>query len=228
MAKKAKKSEYMDKVEELAKSMGLKLAKNEEEVIKKLLKKYPDKFPNKMLVPKISAVVINCSVGKSGEPLEKARKILEELTGRKPKLVRAKKTIKQFDIHKKQPIGWVVTLRGQEAFDFLKRAISVYDFKVYEGSMDKYGNFSFGIDEHIKLPGTRYDPELGTIGFDVSVTMERAGYRVIRRRLRKSKIPERHRVKKEEVILYLKEMGLRVVSGKKPTLAELAMGGRGR
>jgi|GEM_PF-598040 len=191
----------------------VKLANSMKEVIQRLLEKYPDRYPNPMLVPRIHSVVINCSVGQSGDPLEKAKKILEELTGRKPKLVRAKKTIKPFGIHKNQPIGWVITLRGEEAFNFLKRVLAVYDYTVWESSIDKYGNFAFGIDEHIKIPGVRYDPELGTTGFDVCVSMERAGYRVKRRRLRRAKIPEKHRVKREDTILFLEEMGIKVEKG---------------
>ncbi len=194
----------------------IKLASSMQEVIQRLLKKYPDKYHNPMLVPRIHSVVINCSVGQSGEPLEKAKKILESLTERKPLLLRAKKTIKPFGIHKKQPIGWKVTLRGEEAFEFLKRVLAVYEYTVWEASIDEYGNFSFGIDEHIKIPGVRYDPELGTIGFDICVTMERAGYRVKRRRLRQTRIPRKHMLTKEDTILFLQEMGIKVAKGRKP------------
>lgn len=181
---------------------------------KRLMEKYPERYTNPMLVPRIHAVVINCSVGQAGEPLEKARKILEDLTKRKPMLIRAKKTIKPFGIHKKMPMGWKITLRGEEAYQFLKRAFAAIDNMISELSIDEEGNFSFGIDEHIKIPGTKYDPELGTIGFDVNVSMERPGYRIKRRRLRRTKVPRRHRLTREDTILFLKELGIEVVKGR--------------
>jgi len=194
----------------------VKLEETMQNVIEKLLKDHPDRYPNLTIVPRIHSVVINCSVGQSGDPLEKARIILEELTGRKPLLLRAKKTIKPFGIHKKQAIGWKITLRGETAYQFLKRVLAVYEYTVWEDSIDPNGNFSFGIDEHIKIPGVKYKPELGTIGFDVNVAMERMGYRVKRRRLRPAKIPTRHRLTKEDTILFLKAMGVKVAKGKKP------------
>lgn len=184
------------------------------EVLENLRKKYPDRYKNPMLLPRIHAVVINCSVGQPGDPLEKARKILESLTNRKPKLVRAKKTIRPFGIHKRMPMGWKITLRGEEAFEFLKRAFVAVDNVISELSIDEEGNFAFGLTEHIRIPGTKYDPELGTIGFDVIVAMERAGYRVKRRRLRRAKIPKRHRLTKEDTKLFLQEMGIEVIKGR--------------
>ena len=184
------------------------------ELLENLRKKYPERYTNPMLVPRIHAVVINCSVGQPGDPLEKARKILESLTNREPKLVRAKKTIRPFGIHKRMPMGWKITLRGEEAFEFLKKAFIAADNVISEQSIDEEGNFAFGITEHIRIPGTKYDPELGTIGFDVIVAMERPGYRVKRRRLRRAKIPRRHRLTKEDTKLFLQEMGIEVIKGR--------------
>jgi large subunit ribosomal protein L5 len=112
------------------------------------------------------------------------------------------------------PMGWKITLRGEPAFEFLKKTFMAIDNTISDLSIDEEGNFAFGIDEHIKIPGTRYVPELGTIGFDVIVAMERAGYRVKRRRLRRGKIPKKHRLTKEDTILFLREMGIEVVKGR--------------
>jgi len=183
------------------------------DLLKRISEKYKDRYPNPMLVPKIHAVTINCSVGQPGDPLERARKILEDLFGKKPLLIRAKKTIKPFGIHKRMPMGWKITLRGEEAFRFLKKAFTVLDNVISEQSIDDEGNFAFGIAEHIRIPGTKYIPELGTIGFDVIVSMERAGYRVKRRRLRRRKIPKKHRLNKEDTKIFLQEMGIEIVKG---------------
>lgn len=158
-----------------------------------------------MLKPRIEKVVVNVSVGKSGEPLERASKILEELTGQKPCMRRAKETIRDFGIRRGEPIACLVTLRQEGAHDFLKRAFEAIDKKVSEESFDEYGNFSFGIKEHIEIPGVKYKHELGMIGMDISVSMSRPGYRVKRRR-RVSKIGSSHLLKREESIMFIKDV----------------------
>lgn len=174
---------------------------------KKLMEDYPERYQNPHQVPEIEKVVVHCSVGKPGEPLESAEKILKDLTGRKPALIHAKETVQSFDVHKGEPIGWKITLRGEEAYSFLKRTLEVYDGSVWEGSIDRYGNLSFGIEEHQELPGAEYDPELGIIGFDISVSLSKPGYRVKKRKREQQKIPEKHRVTKEDAILFFEEMG---------------------
>jgi large subunit ribosomal protein L5 len=158
-----------------------------------------------MLKPRIEKVVINSSVGRSGEPLEKTMKIIEELTGQKPCVRRAKKTIRDFGIRKKEPIACIVTLRGERAKEFLSRAFQAIDNRISKSSFDEYGNFSFGIKEHIDIPGTKYTPELGIIGMDVSVVLERPGFRVKRRRRAKSKVGSEHLLSSDEVISFIKE-----------------------
>ena len=72
----------------------------------------------------ISKVVINIGVGKSGEPIEKAKRALHELTGQQPSVRGARETVRDFGIHKGEPIGAMVTLRREQAIEFLKRVIS--------------------------------------------------------------------------------------------------------
>ena len=162
-------------------------------------------YENPMLKPRIEKVVINCCVGKSGEPLEKAMKILQELTGQKPSIRRAKKTIKDFGIRRKEPIACVVTLRGERAREFLTRAFQAVDNRISRSSFDEMGNFSFGIKEHIDIPGVKYDPELGIIGMDVSVALERPGFRVKRRRRARSKVGTEHLLSPDEAISFIRE-----------------------
>ena len=169
-------------------------------------------YKNPMLKPRIEKVVINSCVGKSGEPLEKAMKILEDLTGQKPCIRRAKRTIRDFGIRRKEPIACVVTLRGEKAKEFLKRAFQAIDNKVSKSSFDEYGNLSFGIKEHINIPGTKYDPKLGIIGMDISVVLERPGYRVKRRRRAKTKVGTEHLLSPDEAMSFLKEeFGIEIV-----------------
>lgn len=169
-------------------------------------------YKNPMLKPRIGKVVINSCVGRSGEPLEKAMKILEDLTGQKPCIRRAKRTIRDFGIRRKEPIACVVTLRGEKAKEFLKRAFQAIDNKVSKSSFDEYGNLSFGIKEHINIPGTKYDPKLGIIGMDISVVLERPGYRVKRRRRAKTKVGTEHLLSPDDAMSFLKEeFGIEIV-----------------
>lgn len=148
---------------------------------------------------------MNISVGKSGDVLERAARILEGIVDQKPVLRKAKVTVKDFGIRKGEPIACSVTLRRQHALEFLKRALAVVANKIPVNSFDNNGNFSFGIKEHIEIPNTKYDPELGIVGMDVAVTLTKPGYRVVRRSRAPSKISRRHRVSCEEAIAYVKE-----------------------
>lgn len=160
---------------------------------------------NPMQSIRIEKVVVNICVGKSGEPLEKAKKVLEQITGQTPCTRKAKRTIKDFGIRRGEPIACIVTLRKNKAYEFLKKALEAIGNKLSESCFDSYGNFSFGIKEHIEIPGTKYIPELGIFGMDVCVSLERPGYRVKKRASRKSKIGKKHLITKDEAIEYIHE-----------------------
>lgn len=165
-----------------------------------------------MLQPKILKVNVNISVGKSGEPLEKASKVLEQLTGQKPMKRKAKKTIRDFGIRKGEPISCVVTLRKEKAVEFLSRTLKAVDNRISKDCFDKNGNFSFGIKEHIEIPGTKYMPELGIFGMDISVGLGRGGYRVKEKRRAKSRIGRSHQLRPEEAVAFVKDtMGVEIV-----------------
>jgi large subunit ribosomal protein L5 len=164
------------------------------------------------LKPKIEKVVVNISVGKSGEPLEKASKVLKQLTGQTPCKRKAKKTIRDFGIRKGEPISCIVTLRKRRAIEFLKKVLPVIDNKISKEHFDKHGNFSFGIKEHIEIPGVKYDPEIGIFGMDVCFSLCRPGYRVKNRRKRKAQIGVKHILTPEEAMIFVKEsLGVEIV-----------------
>jgi large subunit ribosomal protein L5 len=165
-----------------------------------------------MLKPKIEKVVVNISVGKSGEPLEKATRVLKEITGQTPCKRRAKDSIRDFNIRKGESIACIVTLRKEKALEFLKKALPVVDKKLSARSFDKQGNFSFGLKEHIELPGVKYDPDVGIFGMDVCVSMIRPGYRVKSRRKQKGKIGSKHVLTPEESMTFAREtFGVEIV-----------------
>lgn len=180
-----------------------------EELVRQITSKWSS---NKMLEPRIAKVVVNIGVGASGERLERATKLLEQLVDQKPSVRKAKRTIKEFDIKKGETIAATVTLRGSKAAEFLEKALTAVGRRIKYSSFDDYGNVSFGIREHIVLPGAKYDPDIGIFGMDVTVKLERPGYRVMRRRRCKSTIPRRHRVSRVEAAVYfMTKLGVKVV-----------------
>lgn len=156
-----------------------------------------------MRIVRIEKVTVNIATGKSGEPLEKAKKVLNQLTDMTPATKKARKAIKDFGVRKGEPIAAVVTLRGKGADEFLKRALDAVSNKVNESSFDEYGNFSFGIKEHIEIPGTRYVPELGIFGATVHVTLSRPGYRIRSRGIRPARIGARHYVSHDDAVRFM-------------------------
>jgi large subunit ribosomal protein L5 len=174
-----------------------------------LLKKWEE---HPMLKPRIEKVVVNLNVGKSGEPLEKASKVLKELTNQTPVKTKAKKTIRDFGIREGEPIACVVTLRKQKAIDFLKKVLPVVDNKISRSSFDWQGNFAFGIKEHIEIAGVKYDPDVGIFGMDICVSMGRSGYRVKNRRKQKARIGSKHVLTPDEAVLFAKQtLGVEIV-----------------
>ncbi len=155
----------------------------------------------------LDKVVINIGVGESGERHKKAYSLLEELVGQRPAITYAKMTIKNFGIRKGEAIGVKVTLRGEKALKFLKDALTVKENRLSRKSIGD-GYFAFGIAEHIDLPGVDYDPDIGIFGMDICVSLKRRGYRVARRRRKKSKIASSHRVTKDDTIRWLESLGV--------------------
>jgi len=170
------------------------------------------KEENPMRKLRIEKVVVNSCIGASGARLEKAAKIIEMLTGQKPQFRKAKKTIKGFGIYRGQPIAVRVTLRKQKAVEFLEKALKAVNNTLKASSFDENGNFSFGIKEHLDIPGTKYDPELGIIGMDVCVHLSRLGLRVALRRRARSKVGASHKVTREEAMKFMQEtFGVKII-----------------
>ncbi|MDQ3726643.1 MAG: 50S ribosomal protein L5 [Thermoproteota archaeon] len=153
----------------------------------------------------VHKVVINIGVGRSGEPLDKAKSALLELTNQQPAVRGAKKTVRDFGIHKGEPIGVVVTLRREPAIEFLKRIIAAKKNVLKASSFDDYGNISVGIHEHIDIPGTKYNPDIGIFGMDVNIVLNRPGYRIAKKSRKSAKIGKTHRINREDAVEFFKQ-----------------------
>lgn len=137
---------------------------------------------------RIDKVTLNCGVGAPGQELENARVLLERISGHKAVYTQAKKRNPTFKIRQGDNIGCKVTLRGKESAELLKKALEVPDHQISEKSFDDCGNVAFGIKEYIDFPGIKYDPKIGMMGFDVCITLVKAGMRVQRRKVKPKKL----------------------------------------
>jgi large subunit ribosomal protein L5 len=133
---------------------------------------------NVMEVPKPEKIVVNMGVGeapKDARLLDGAVKDLTMITGQKPAIRRARKSIATFKIREGMPIGASVTMRGDRMWDFLDRLMSIVlprirDFRgLNERSFDGRGNYSFGLTEQLVFPEIDYDDIDTTRGMDVTI-----------------------------------------------------------
>lgn len=160
---------------------------------------------NVMEETKIAKATVNIGVGEAGELLTRAINLLESMSGQKPVRTFSKVTNPEFGIRKHQPIGCKVTLRGEKADHMIKLVLEGIGNRIDPKQFDKQGNLSFGIHEHIDIPGMRYDPDIGIFGMNVSITFEKPGYRINRRKIQQKKVPSKHRINKEETMKFMEE-----------------------
>ena len=186
---------------ETKKSSTKKTTTKKPKTIKKNKKADPAK-KQEIFSPKIDKVTINIGVGEAGDRLKKAEKVLGSITGHKPIETLSKTTNKDWGLRKRMPIGVKVTLRGQDANNFLTEALTTRENKMADYSFDDQGNLSFGIPDHTLFKSQKYDPKIGIFGMDVTITMKKPGYRVKHRRIARKKIPQRYRIKKDETIKF--------------------------
>ena len=165
---------------------------------------------NPMREIRLAKVTVNMGAGQEAAKLEKCKKIMHTLT-RKKIVVTSTHKRSTFGVPKGKPIGAKTTLRGQEAIEFLKKVLQALENRLGESQFDSSGNFSFGIHEYINIPGIKYDPDVGILGMDVAVTLERPGFRVRKRRLRPGKIGKAHLITRKEAMEWTrKNLGVEV------------------
>jgi len=160
----------------------------------------------------LEKVVLNMGVGRSGDAIDVAKKALDQISGKKSNSRNARETQRDWGVRKGEPIGAAVTVRGNDARELLKRLFDAKGNQVKGKSFDDFGNYSFGIREHIDIPGVKYDPQIGILGLDISVTLTRPGYNIRRRSKHKASVGKTHIIRKDEAKEYLrKEFGVTIV-----------------
>ena len=146
----------------------------EKEVIPALMKKF--EYKSVMQVPKLDKIVINIGLGdvkENPKSLENAMKDLEQITGQRPVVTKAKKSIANFKLREGMPIGCKVTLRKEKMYEFLDKLFNislprVRDFRgVSDTSFDGRGNYTLGIKEQLIFPEISYDDVNRVRGLDI-------------------------------------------------------------
>ena len=146
----------------------------DEEIVKAMTEKFG--YKNVMEVPKLDKIVVNMAVGEAkvnAKVLENAAGDMEIITGQKPVLTKAKKSIANFKIREGQAIGCKVTLRGEKMYEFADRLINlalprVRDFRgINANAFDGRGNYALGIKEQLIFPEIEYDKIDKVRGMDV-------------------------------------------------------------
>jgi len=175
-APKAPKAKKASKGNKKAAIVSRVQVKYENEVRKALLEKY--QYSSTMQIPALSKIVINIGVGDATQDSKKLEEAVSELTlisGQKPIITKAKKSIATFKLREGQEIGCKVTLRGLRMYDFFDKLVSialprVRDFRgVSKNAFDGRGNYTLGIKEQLIFPEIDYDKVAKVRGMDIVI-----------------------------------------------------------
>ncbi len=135
-------------------------------------------YKNPMQVPKLTKVVVNVGLGDAVQDSKIVAGVVEEIaaiTGQRPVVTRARKSIAGFKLREGMPVGVKVTLRGQRMYEFIDRLVNIAmprirDFRGISGkSFDKRGNYNMGLKEQIIFPEIDYDKVTKVRGMDISI-----------------------------------------------------------
>jgi large subunit ribosomal protein L5 len=159
-----------------ARTMARLKAKYREEVVPELMKEFG--YSNVMQAPKLDKIVVNVGLGEAisnAKALESAVADISAITGQRPVVTRAKKSIAAFKLRAGMPVGATVTLRGARMYEFLDRMVAITlprirDFRgVSPNSFDGRGNYTLGFQEQLAFPEIEYDRIDRTRGLEVSL-----------------------------------------------------------
>lgn len=154
---------------------------------------------------RIEKVTLNVGAGKDQNKLDKAKLLLKDITGIEPVKTVTQKRIPSWGLRPGLPIGCKITIRKKAAYLLIKRLLESKDNSLKESQFDIRGNIAFGIHEYIDIPGVKYNPKIGMMGLQVCITLERPGFRIKKRALKRAKISKKHAITKQEAIEFMKK-----------------------
>ncbi len=159
---------------------------------------------NTMRTVRIAKVTLNIGAGKNEDMLKKGITLMKKLSSVEPVKTSTSKRIPGWGLRPGLQIGCKVTVR-KGAQELLQRLLAAKAHTLPAKAFDAHGNFSFGVPEYIDIEGLEYDPDLKIIGLEVAVTLERPGYRIKKRKIRKAKLGKNHAVTKEDAIAFARD-----------------------
>lgn len=153
---------------------------------------------NPLEVPRIEKIVVNMGIGEATQDakvIDEASEVLAAVTGQKPALRRARKSIAGFKIRAGMPVGLKVTLRGDRMYEFLDRLIAVAlprvrDFRgLSPKSFDAFGNYTFGVKDQLIFPEVDIDRVTRQLGMDITIVIKSPSVELSRALLTKFGFP---------------------------------------
>ena len=163
------------------------------------------KMENPMREIRISKMTLNVGAGKDQKVLDRSMKLMEALTGIEPVKTITSKRLQAWGLRPGLPVGCMITIRDQEKIkELLPRLMDAKDKTFSQKMFDDFGNVSFGIPECIDITDYKYDPDIGILGLQVSITLTRPGYRVMSRKLKPRRVNKNHRVRRLDAISFMK------------------------
>ena len=156
--------------------MSRLMERYQNEVVKSLMEKF--NYSSRMQAPKIEKIVLNIGVGdavSNSKLLDEAVNELSLISGQKPVITKAKKSIASYKLREGMPVGSMVTLRGERMYDFLQKLVCVVlprirDFRgVSSKSFDGRGNYTFGLKEQALFPEIHYEEVDIVKGMNISI-----------------------------------------------------------
>jgi large subunit ribosomal protein L5 len=161
----------------------------------------------------IDSVTLHCSSADSNK-LERSEKLLKFISKEKPIKTTTTKRIPTWKVRPGMELGVKVTLRKKKAIEVLKTIFS--GIQTFRESQFAGGIFAFGVKEYIEINAIPYQRDVGIIGFEAMIALKRKGKRISKRRISRARIPQRHRITKEETIEFFKKnFNLNITKNKK-------------
>ena len=153
---------------------------------------------------RLDKVVINIGTGSaSEEAADNAKALIKKLTGHEAGYAFSKRRDPELKLRKGQKIGAVATLRKQDAYSLLKRALDANNNQLKESAISR-NSVNFGVKEYIYFAGVKYDPKIGILGMNINAAFARKGKRVETRKRKRSSVSISHRdISREEIMGFL-------------------------
>jgi large subunit ribosomal protein L5 len=161
---------------------------------------------NNMRLIYLDKVVINIGTGSGSEDTaDNAKALIKKLTDHEAGYAFSKRRDPELKLRQGQKIGALATLRKEDAYSLLKRALDANNNVIGERAISK-NSLNFGVKEYIYFAGVKYDPKIGILGMNINAAFARKGKRVESRKRKRNRVSKKHRdISREEILQYLEK-----------------------